>query len=781
MMMSYRLYLFILIFAPLAFGTVELWSLTIVEVLTVIAAVFLLGPICFHRRHLYYIPGLVPLLLLLLFILVQLIPLPADFVRFFSPSTYNAYAPVISVSGGEWIPLTINQKGTLQEFFRVACYGIFYILTIQLLSIDGYLKKTVFVVIGLAACIALLAIIQQVDSPDKIYWFRTVPQNASPFGPWINPNQFAGFMEMMSPLALGLFLFYRPRVPLDLTLREKLVNFFTMPGSNLYLFLGSAAVLMALSVFISLCRGGILTITASVFVFMLLYNMKKPKYGRAAILVITGSVIIAVSWFGWDTIISEFNHGFSPSGELSDGRFFLWADSLRIIQSFFLFGTGFGTFIDIFPSFRSFPGYSIFDHAHNDYLELLTDGGIIGFTLAAWFVLAVLRHGWKMIRVRNDQYAVLLGIGAITGIIAMLMHSVTDFNMHNGADGLYFFFLCGLLVVVVNTRFGYTASMTLLEKQSRKWNIVYLSGAVMLTILLPTVQYGALCAKKEYDQVKDIYVNRHLSEDRLQELIHGVSMAKSLDPWEHLYSFKLGTIEWFLQNREKSLEHFLRATRLSPMNGVALQRIGLLIADDADDTNAMMLLEKGYKRNLDNDELVISFAEYLLHKGERKEAVEVIATRVRKTPSLVKKWAPLFEDFAFSREEISTVLLRSVDAWIDYGEYLEKMNDIDEAGYYFGTALSFIETEEQIKPHWFQKLIQFYKKNDQPAKAHLILRQASELVPDYASFHIQLGDYYRTEGITYRAREEYQRALMIDPGNKTVTRRLRQMGLSDSY
>jgi tetratricopeptide (TPR) repeat protein len=781
MKVPYRLYLFILIFAPLAFGTAELWSLATVEVLTGIAAVLLFLPVCFYRRNLYFIPGLIPLLLLLLFILVQLIPLPADFIRFISPSTYSAYAPVLSVSGGEWIPLTINQKATLQEFFRISCYSLFYILTIQLLSIDGRLKKTVFTVIGLAAGVALLAIIQQADSPEKIYWFRAVPQNASPFGPWINPNQFAGYMEMMSPLALGLFLFYRPRVRQDLTLREKVVNFFTMPGSSLYLFLGSAAILMALSVFVSLCRGGILTITISALVFMLLYNMKKPRHGRAAILVIIGCVIITVSWFGWDTIVAEFNHGFTPSGELSDGRFILWADSLRIIQSFFLFGSGFGTYIDIFPSFRSFPGYSIFDHAHNDYLELLTDGGIIGFTLAGWFVLAVLWHGWTMIRIRKDQYAVLLGIGAFTGIIAMLMHSITDFNMHNGADGLYFFFLCGLLVAVVNIRFVYTESLTSLEKQSSNRNIFYPAGAVMLTICMSAVQYGVLRAQTEYDRVKDIYVNRHLSESRLQELIHGVFMAKRFDPWEDLYSFKLGTIEWFFQNREKSLEHFLHAARLNPMNGVTLQRIGLLVGEETDKAKAEMLLEKGYQRNVANDELVVSFAAYLIQKGERKKAVEVIAMRLQKTPSLIKKWTPLLKDFSFSREEIATALPQSVDAWIKYAESLEKMNDIEEAKYYYSTSLSFLDSEEQIKPYWFQKLIQFYRKTGQPEQALVILRQAAELLPNHASFHIQLGDYYRTEGITYRAKEEYQRALMIEPNNSTVIKKLREMGLSDSY
>jgi tetratricopeptide (TPR) repeat protein len=161
--------------------------------------------------------------------------------------------------------------------------------------------------------------------------------------------------------------------------------------------------------------------------------------------------------------------------------------------------------------------------------------------------------------------------------------------------------------------------------------------------------------------------------------------------------------------------------------------------------------------------------------------IEVIAKRLQDTPSLIKKWSPLFEDFSFSRDEIATALPRSVDAWIQYGAYLEKINDVEGADHYFSTALSFLGGEEQVKPYWFQKLMQFYRKNGQPEQALLILRQAVEAAPDYASFHIQLGDYFRKEGITYRAGEEYQRALMLDPGNKSIDKRLRQMGLNDSY
>ncbi len=778
MKVSYTLYLVALIFAPLAFGTVELWSLTTIEVLTAVAAVLFFLAVFFQRKTLFSLPGSVPLLLLLLFILLQLIPLPVSFVRFLSPSAYDAYAPVLSMSGSEWIPLTINQKATMQEFFRISCYSLFYILTIQLLSINVHFKKTVFVVTGLAAGIALLAIIQQVGSPDKIYWFRSVPENASPFGPWINPNQFAGFMEMMSPLALGLFLFYRPRVRSDETLRAKVVTFFTMPGSNLYLFLGFAVSLMALSVFVSLCRGGILTITLSVFVFMLLYNMKKTKRGRVAVLAIVGCVVMAVSWFGWAAVIAEFNHGITRSGDIVDGRFDIWKDSLRIFRSFFLFGSGFGTYVDIFPSFRSFPGYDIVDHAHNDYLELLTDGGIVGFGLAAWFVLAVLRHGWRMIRVRNDQYAVLLGIGVLTGIIAMLMHSVTDFNMHNGADGLYFFFFCGLLVAVVNIRFMYCDTTTLLKEQSRRRNISYVAGALSLAVVTVVMQFGALRAETVYGRVEDIYVSRYLRAGLLQELIQGVTAAKRFDPFEYLYDFKLGTIDWFLDNREKAFNHFLLAARRNPMNGATLQSMGMLVDDEQ---TAQLLLEKGYQRGLDDDELAATYAEYLLQEGQREKAVEVFAKRLQKNPSLLNKWAPLLEDLSLSRNEIAIALSHSVDGLITYGAFLEKKNNFLEAEYYFSTALTNITDEEQVKPYWFQRLIQFYGENDQPEQALLILRQAVEALPDSASFHIQLGDYYKKEGITFRAKEEYQRAMMLDPGSRTAQKRLRQMGMDDSY
>lgn len=778
MKVSFWIYLFVLIFAPLAFASAELWSISTVEVLAGLSAVLFFCSLALNKEKLVRVPGLLPLLLLLLFMVLQLIPLPVSLVQLVSPATYDVYAPVLSITEISKIPLTINQNATLQEFLRIGCYSLFYILTVQLLSVSDHLKKTVYLIIGLAAAIGLLAIIQRVGSPDKIYWFRTVPENASPYGPWINPNQFAGFMEMLCPIALGLFLFFRPRFQPGETLRYKIVHFFSMPSSNLHMFLGFAASLMFLSVFISLCRGGIITITLAVFVFILLHRIKKSRQDQAAILAIIACVVIAVSWFGWDTIISEFNKSIRSDGSLQDGRLYIWTDSLRIFRSFFLFGSGFGTFIDIFPSYMSFPGFGVVDHAHNDYLELLTDGGIIGGGLTAWFVISVTGHGWKMIRQRRDQYAVLIGIGALTGILAMLMHSSTDFNMHNGAVGLYFFFCCGLLVAVTNIRFLYFDTKTALQKQATVKTKYYLLSTLLFCAITSFVQYGTLMAQRNYNSTAHIYVSQHLNSDLIEKVRNSLKRAIIYAPLNALYTYKLAAIEILFHHKQEALTTFLRSARQNPMNGSTLHSIAHLIHDEE---QAELLLKKGYERDLDDDTLALTFVTYLLKNDQRERATLIMAKRLKKHPRLLEIYAHLFDTNSFTRDQIILVLSDSIDNWFKYASLLEKNNRLYEAEFFYRSALEQLGNEEKIKPHWFQKLIQFYQKNEQPDLALVILRQATEILPDYIPFHLQLGDYYRKEGIQFRAKEEYERVLMLQPGNMSAVKRLRGMGLMDSY
>ena len=775
---AFTLFLFGLIFAPLAFGTTEQWSLVVLEMTTGAAFILFFVSVWSGKGDVLKVPGLLPIVLLLGLMSLQLLPLPASFVKFISPGAYEVYSPILSLSGdSDWISLSVDKRATLHEMLRVGTCCLMYILTVQLLSYPDKLRSATNIVVFLAAAIAFLAIVQNVSSPDKIYWMRRVPENAQPFGPWVNPNQFAGYIELLCPLAFALFLFYKPRVSGYESLREKFVSFFTVPGIHFHFFLGFGMVLMVLSVFVSLCRGGILSVIVAGVVFILLVKWKFPGRGKTTFLFISVCILLATSWFGWDIILSEFNQGFDQEGNLSDGRLTLWSDTFEIIKNFPAFGAGFGSFLYIYPLYKTIGDSLIYDHAHNDYLELLTDGGVIGITLVAWFVLAVLFHGWKLVRVRRDRYAVLVGIGCISGIIALLAHSITDFNMHNSAVAYYFFFLCGLLVASVNIRFSHYSSSSLLKPQSRRFTfLLTLFGCFLVSLTLLT-QWGAYSAWFKYTPVANIYINKQLSKKYLLKIADNMEKAVFWDPLEELYSYKLGTAKWYLDEKEEALKDYILAVQKNPLEGAFLQQLGLLVEDE----KGRALIEEGYKRALDKESLALNYAEWLLWKGRRDEAMVVLGDRLSGSSGKIKDMMPLLNSHSFSRQEIVEILPSTVDAWTAYGRYCEVNDNHSDAEFFFDAATEFLSAATDPKSSWFSNIIGFYRRQGMDTKGLAVLRQAVEKIPDSAYFHILLGDHYRSQGITYRAKEEFERALVLEPANATARSRLRKMGFADSY
>ena len=92
-------------------------------------------------------------------------------------------------------------------------------------------KKTVFIIVITASFISFFGIIQHLISNNKIYWFRELTQGGVPFGPYVNRNHYAGFMEMLFPLVIGLFLFHKPHVSYT-SLREKIAELFNLEKTN---------------------------------------------------------------------------------------------------------------------------------------------------------------------------------------------------------------------------------------------------------------------------------------------------------------------------------------------------------------------------------------------------------------------------------------------------------------------------------------------------------------------------------------------------------------------
>jgi hypothetical protein len=194
----YGIFVFLLIFSPLALGTVETWSFFIMETLAILA--FLLFVLGDRNKTFYEIPGLLPLVLFLAYMLFQIVPLPAGWVRAISSSTYAVYEQTIGQAEPvTWMTLSMNRKATASEFFRMAAYSCFYILTVQLLSDQKLLKRTVSIVIGYAAILAFLVLVLKLFETIGFFGFRKIA---------VWENHLDGFLLMTYPLALGLFFYY---------------------------------------------------------------------------------------------------------------------------------------------------------------------------------------------------------------------------------------------------------------------------------------------------------------------------------------------------------------------------------------------------------------------------------------------------------------------------------------------------------------------------------------------------------------------------------------------
>jgi len=101
-------------------------------------------------------------------------------------------------------------------------------------------------------------------------------------------------------------------------------------------------------------------------------------------------------------------------------------------------------FPTVYPQFRSFYTDEFVNHAHNDFLQILIETGVIGFLSFAALLWGVLRKAVGELDIWQDDAFSNLSVGAMLGIVGLLVHSFTDFNLQIPANALLFFALCGI-------------------------------------------------------------------------------------------------------------------------------------------------------------------------------------------------------------------------------------------------------------------------------------------------------------------------------------------------
>jgi O-antigen ligase len=408
--------------SALLFGAVYPWAIAVVALVTMSVFVYSLW-----KGNRYEIDFtcdrriVVALLLLAAYPFFQLVPLPLSLLGAIHP----ALKDIVTISPDNpptFHSISLYPFATEMEAFRLLLYlTVFFMAAFGTNGENGSFRIIrVLVIFGFI--LAVFGIIQYATWNGKIYWFKApLSPHASSFGPFVNRNHFAGFIGMIIPFSLGLTLMSRGV--------EKKV---------MYAFLG---IVMAIALFFTLSRGGIISFFAGLFVFSLFtFTRNMSKITLLPVFLFIFVLAVYLLFFG---ISSSLVEKFIHSETSSQSRFIAWQGTLSAFRDFPIFGSGFGTFQHIFKAYQPETLRMYWAHAHNDYLEFLLELGIVGMGIAGIFFFVVARRIMKIRWKGGEGY---LGAALFASIATMAIHSVVDFNLHIPSNAMLFFMVLGLAV-----------------------------------------------------------------------------------------------------------------------------------------------------------------------------------------------------------------------------------------------------------------------------------------------------------------------------------------------
>lgn len=450
--------IFLLIFTPLAFGSVQQWAVAVIEIVAFsIFFLYLIRNILDEKPFFTDPPRFLTTLFILFaamiaLVLFQMIPLPEGLLKLISPATLSTHATFGNYPAGAFHPITLNSWATRQELFRVLAYGAVFFVIISHYRTQEQVNSLVRTILYMGCFLVAFAIVQKTTWNGRIFWIYPVDDalksSAGIWGAYINRNNFAGYLGMAIPLGLGMLLYSAPRVPTlpDTPLKMKVARFLAseklVPFSRMFLFV----LLMAAALIMTLSRGGIMGFIAASLFFAWITSRRRSLKRKTGLIVLLAFVIFATVVFAARETLEE---RFAQLEEDYISRLSVWQDSLGIMRDYPISGTGLGTFESAYLRYQTTMPQFLFDHAHNDYVEIVTDTGIIGFLLSLSMALVFFRKTFQRWRRKHSSFGTCIGAGGLASFVAIVAHSFTDFNLHIPANALLFAVISALTYAAV--------------------------------------------------------------------------------------------------------------------------------------------------------------------------------------------------------------------------------------------------------------------------------------------------------------------------------------------
>lgn len=385
----------------------------------------------------------VPLLLLSMWLLLSATPLQLSWLEVASPEAHRLRVEVAELLATEpaAAPWSLAPFLTLRSLWLwLAVTSIFFMSVATFRRADTAAKGALGLLI-VGVCSGVLGMAEWFGGLESLFGRDPVALRVS--GSFGNPNHYAAFQAMLLSVSIGWVAFFRERY----MTRSRRASTATSAW-GLGAIAGLGVVVLGLGLVMSLSRSGLAFALAGVAAWVLLTRRTGDRRPLWALGLVALSFAI---WIGFEPLLGRFEN-LEEQWLLEQGRPAVWRDSLPAVGDFWLTGSGLSSFRYIGASYRSFGGRIFYSWAHNDYLQLAIELGLPGLLLFAWIAAAFIR-GIRRVRADLAGDAALLHLhsGFVAAVVAIALHSFTDFSLHIPANLALLALIAGVVLALEKT------------------------------------------------------------------------------------------------------------------------------------------------------------------------------------------------------------------------------------------------------------------------------------------------------------------------------------------
>jgi O-antigen ligase len=290
------------------------------------------------------------------------------------------------------------------------------------------LKRIVVWMIGLGIIESLYGLVQSLTG--LVLAWDSPFHSDSAHGTLANRNHYALLLNLT--ISLGVGFLYKKSADLFQKQKLKFRQLLGMPDSARLAWIMVWLAMIGLGVIVSLSRTGIFAMFACVGILLTAAGTAKGGHLAPILVLLVALVIVGLgSYIGIDAVLARYENTMN-SGYFEQDRIPIWRDSWRMIRANPWFGSGVGSFQWTFPAYETWEPDTPAVYAHNDYLQILAEFGVVGLGLAIWLLVACWQSALHNLRA-EDPLARGIGLAALGAFTATAIQEVTDYALYTPA------------------------------------------------------------------------------------------------------------------------------------------------------------------------------------------------------------------------------------------------------------------------------------------------------------------------------------------------------------